>query len=150
MSATVLIYHIVFRPKNSRPVIDIANEEILYRYIWRFVTDKGGVLYAVGGMPDHLHILVELPPTIALAVFMRDLKTSTSKFIKYNATLFPYFEQWAKGYFAETHSLSQKDTIRKYIKGQKQHHTKMSFGDELRQMYIECGLPIDQYFLKDE
>ena len=149
MSATVLLFHIVFRPKDSHPVIDIANEETLYRYIWRFVTDKGGFLYAVGGMPDHIHMLVELPPTIPLATFMRDLKTSTSKFIRYNARLFPYFEQWGKGYFAETHSLSQKEAIRAYIKGQKQHHSKISFKEELQKLYIECGLPIDKYFLSE-
>lgn len=40
MSATLILYHIVFRPKNSRPVIDAASEEMLYRYIWRFVTEK--------------------------------------------------------------------------------------------------------------
>ena len=149
MSATVLLYHIVFRPKDSRPVLDIASEETLYRYIWRFIQDYGGVLYAVGGMPDHIHILVELPPTIPLAVFMRDLKTATSKFLKYNASLFPYFEQWGRGYFAETHSLSQKEVIRAYIKGQKQHHSKISFADELRNLYVECGLPIDKYFLSE-
>lgn len=149
MSATVLLFLIVFRPNDSRPVLDIANEESLYRYIWRFVVDKGGILYAVGGMPDHIHMLVELPPTIPLAVFMRDLKTSTSKFLKYNVGMFPYFEQWGKGYFCETHSLSQKDTIRAYIKGQKQHHQKISFADELRKLYLECGLPVDQYFMSE-
>ena len=150
MSATLILYHIVFRPKNSRPVIDAASEEMLYRYIWRFVTEKGGVLYAVGGMADHLHLLVELPPAVALSVFMRDLKTSTSKYLKYNRAQFPYFEQWAKGYFAETHSLSEKDAVRKYIKGQKEHHKKVNFEDELRQLYLQCCLPIDQYFLADE
>ena len=149
MSATVLLYHIVFRPKDSRPVIDTANEESLYRYIWRFVVDKGGILYAVGGMADHVHLLVELPPTIPLAVFMRDLKTSTSKFLKYNAKLFPYFEQWGKGYFAETHSLSQKETIRTYIKGQKRHHRTICFADEMRKLYEECGLPADKYFMSE-
>ena len=84
MSATVIIYHIVFRPKNSRPVIDIAHEECLYRYIWRYVTEKKGFLHAVGGMPDHIHMLVELPANIAVADFVRDLKTSTSKFLTYN------------------------------------------------------------------
>lgn len=147
MSATVLLYHIVFRTKNSRPVINIANEEKLYRYIWRFVEDKGGILYAVGGMPDHIHMLVELTPTIPLATFMLDIKTSTSKFLKYNANLFTYFEQWAKGYFAETQNISQKNIIKEYIKGQKRHHHSICFTDELQKLYIECGLPIDNYFL---
>ena len=150
MSATVIIYHIVFRPKNSRPVIDIAHEECLYRYIWRYVTEKKGFLHAVGGMPDHIHMLVELPANIAVADFVRDLKTSTSKFLTYNHSLFPYFERWARGYFCETHSLSQKNVIKQYIKGQKAHHTKLSFKDELKNIYIQCGLPIDQYFLPDE
>ena len=149
MSATCIIYHIVFRTQNSRPVIDVANEEHLYRYVWRFVEDYKGRLYAIGGMPDHIHILTELPPSIALSNFMRDLKVSTSKFLSYNKDKFPYFEGWGKEYFAETHSMSQKEILRNYIKGQKQHHMKMSFRDELQQMYINCGIPINPYFLKD-
>jgi len=101
-------------------------------------------------MPDHIHMLVELPANIAVADFVRDLKTSTSKFLTYNHSLFPYFERWARGYFCETHSLSQKNVIKQYIKGQKAHHTKLSFKDELKNIYIQCGLPIDQYFLPDE
>ena len=150
MSSTFLLYHIVFRPKNSKPVIDRQNEGMLYRFIWRYVSDKGCVLHAIGGMSDHIHLLVELTPSIAIADFVRDLKTSTSKFLKYNAKLFPFFECWATGYFAETHSLSQKDCIKSYIKGQKQHHATINFANELRQLYIESGLPVDRFFLAEE
>ena len=81
MSYTRLLYHIVFRPRSSRPVITIAYEEMLYRYLWGFVKNKGGVLYRIGGMPDHVHMLVQIPPTLALSDFMHDLKLSVNKFM---------------------------------------------------------------------
>ena len=70
-----LLYHIVFRPKNSVSVIPIEKEEMLYRYIWGVIKHKDGVLYRIGGMPDHIHLLVQLPATVAIAHFVRDLKT---------------------------------------------------------------------------
>lgn len=78
MSYTHLLYHIVFRPKNNAPVIKIEHEEHLYRYIWGFIKQKDCVLYRIGGMPDHIHMFVQLPPTYAVSDFMRDIKTATN------------------------------------------------------------------------
>lgn len=95
MAYTNLLYHIVFRPKNSASVIPIENEEMLYRYIWGIIKHKNGVLYRIGGMPDHIHLLVQLPVTISIANFVRDLKTSTNVYLKDNKGSFPNFDGWA-------------------------------------------------------
>ena len=145
-----LLYHIVFRPKNSVSVIPIEKEEMLYRYIWGIVKHKNGVLYRIGGMPDHVHILVQLPATIAVADFVRDLKTSTSVYLKENKDSFPKFDGWAKSYCALTYSYNEKDAIINYIKNQKGHHKKVSFRDELLEMLRESGVEVDmKYFMVD-
>ena len=89
MSYIKLLYHIVFRPKNSIPAIPIEHEEILYRYIWGFIKNKSGILNRIGGMPDHIHLLVQIPPTLSLADFMRDLKTSTHRYMYEQKDKFP-------------------------------------------------------------
>ena len=150
MSYTRLLYHIVFRPRNSEPVITQEYEESLYRYIWGFIKNKGGVLYRIGGMPDHLHLLVQLPPTLALSAFMHDLKLATHRFMCEHAEEFPLFTSWGKSYCALSCSESVKDMVVNYITNQKAHHQKTSFRDELLALLRESGLDVDmRYFLQD-
>ena len=150
MAYTNLLYHIVFRPKNSAQVIIVDKEEMLYRYIWGFVENKKGVLYRIGGMPDHIHLLVQLPATIAVADFVRDLKTSTSVFLKDNKDSFPKFEGWAKSYCALSYSTREKDMVVNYIKTQKEHHKRVSFREEFLVLLKESGVEVDmKYFMVD-
>lgn len=150
MSYLQLLYHIVFRPRYSTPAIPVEHEEKLYRYIWGYVKEKGGILYRIGGMPDHIHLFVQIPPTISVSDFMRDLKTSSNKFLKEHVAEFPKFQGWGKSYCAITHSALEKEKIINYIKGQKEHHKKTSFQDELLSILHECGVTVDmRYFLKE-
>jgi REP element-mobilizing transposase RayT len=150
MAYTNLLYHIVFRPKNSESVIPIDKEELLYRYIWGFVKNKKGVLYRIGGMPDHIHILVQLSPTIAISDFVRDLKIASGLFLENNKSYFPKFKGWARSYCAITYSKSEKDIVINYIKNQKEHHRKRTLHDELLELLREADIDVDMtYFLKD-
>lgn len=150
MSYLQLLYHLVFRPKNSTPAISVEHEEKLYRYIWGYVKEKGGILYRINGMPDHIHLFVQIPPTITLSDFMRGLKTSSSRFLKAHPAEFPNFSGWGKSYCAITHSALEKEKIINYIKGQKEHHKKVNFHDELLTILHENKIKLDmQYFLNE-
>lgn len=150
MSYTNLIYHIIFRTRKSVDAISVEHENFLYRYIWGIVKGKGGVFYRVGGMPDHIHLCVQLPSTLAVADFMRDLKTSTSKFISTKKDLFPKFDGWGKSYCALTYSNSEKGSIVEYIKNQKVHHKTGAFPDELRSILQENGIVYsEEFFMKE-
>ena len=137
MSYNKLLYHIVFRPKNNTPAIPELYEKELYNYIWGFVKNKNCVLHRIGGMPDHIQILVQLPTTISLADFMRELKTSTNKWLQCHSDKFPFFGGWARSYCAITCSYEVKDTVAEYIAGQKSHHGKINFMEELRAIFRE-------------
>lgn len=150
MSYLQLLYHIVFRPKDSVPCITIEHENVLYRYIWGFIKQKGGVLHRIGGMPDHIHIFMQLLATICLSDFMRDLKVASSMFLKENPDMFPLFTGWGKSYCAITHSYAEKNKIVNYIMGQKEHHKSVNFHDELLHLLKESGVEVDmQYFLRE-
>lgn len=150
MSYTKLLYHIVFRPKNSIPAITIEHEETLYRYIWGFIKNKGGVLNRIGGMPDHIHLLVQIPPTLSLSDFMRDLKTATHRYIQMQKDKFPLFDGWGKSYCALSCSALEKDRIIEYIKNQKVHHQQVGFQEELLKFLKDNGVEVDmRYFLKE-
>ena len=148
MSYVSLIYHIVLRTKRSLPAISESHERELYMYIYTFIRSHGCVLHRIGGMPDHIHLLMELRPTIALSDFMRDLKTATSKFMKaHRDTLFPQFDGWESEYYASTVSKDGVDSVKQYIIGQKEHHRVSSFRDELLRLCRERGIEVDERYL---
>lgn len=81
---------------------------------------------------------------------MRDLKTASNKFMKEHSAEFPRFQGWGKSYCAITHSNAEKDMIVNYIKGQKEHHKKISFHDELLKILGDSGLSVDmEHYLKE-
>lgn len=150
MSHTQLLYHIVFRTKYSQRTICEGHEKDLYCYMWGIVKAQKGVLHRIGGMPDHIHLLIQLPPTVAIADFVRDLKTASTTYIKAHKTFFPAFDGWGKSYFATTHSYSSKDKVIEYIKGQKEHHKRVTLNDEVLQLFQYNGMAQDYVnFIKD-
>ena len=108
-----------------------------------------GTLYRIGGMPDHIHLLVSIPPTVAVSEFVRGLKYATSGWMKNNPS-FPLFSGWGEGYAAFTYSKEQIPVVKRYIMNQKEHHYKTTFAEEYRKFILENGGEIDErYFLKD-
>ena len=140
MSYTSLLYHIVFRTHCSVLAINEEYEKELYKFIYGFVKGKGCVLHRIGGMPDHIHLLLEIPPTYALSDFMRELKISARNYIEANAQLFPKFNGWAKSYAAFTYAMGDKDVVKNYIKNQKEHHRRRSWNEEMFELFREYGL----------
>ena len=82
MSYTNLVYHIVFRTYRSIPAIEEAHEREFYVYAYGYTTRHRAKLYRIGGMPDHVHILVSLPPDLAVSEFVRGLKYATNGWMK--------------------------------------------------------------------
>ena len=150
MAYTNLLYHIVFRTHASQRTITEQHEQELYKYIWGFIKEKRCVLHRINGMPDHIHLLVEIHPSLSVSDFMRVLKISASNYMKSHREMFPIFEGWGKSYCAITYSKAEKETVRQYIMNQKEHHKKVGFADELKQLMIENGIAFDEsYFLKE-
>lgn len=148
MSYTRLIFHIVFRTKYNKLAINQEYEKELYAYIHGIAKSYGAYVYRIGGMPDHLHILLDFPAKVSLSEFMRELKKSSSKWMRESGK-FPAFEGWGEGYAAFSYSRSDVYTIINYIKNQKEHHKNVPFVQELRKLLTDSGIDIDErYFLK--
>ncbi len=146
MSYTQIYYHIVFNTKNRIPCMTKQKREDLYKYIWGVLTNKNCHLYRINGVEDHLHILTHIHPTVSLANLVKDIKLSSSDWIKENG-IFKRFSGWQKGYGAFTAAQKDKDRIIRYIKNQEKHHQKKSFKDELRKLLEEAGIEFDEKYL---
>ena len=147
MAYTQLLYHIVLRTYHGTAPIVEEYERDLYMYVYGFCKNHQCVLYRINGMPDHVHLLVGLHPTIAVASFVHDLKIATNNFITTNHEHFPNFSKWADGYCALTYSDSEKDCVIQYIKNQKEHHRKFSAREELITLLREAGVTYDERYV---
>ena len=144
MSYVQLLIHAVIRTYKSEPTLPTDDRvKFLYREIWGIIKNKGGYLYRINSMSDHVHILFTLPPTLALSDVMKAIKASSSKIIK-SAEGFERFEAWGEGYAALSYSLREKDKIVNYIINQQEHHKVMAFRDEYLAFIKEMGLVFDE------
>lgn len=114
-------YHIVFTPKYRRKVIYNKYREDL-REILKMLCDWKGVEVLEGHlMPDHIHMLVSIPPKISVSSFMGYLKGKSSllMFDRHVNLKYKYGNRkfWAEGYYVSTVGLNEA-TIRKYIREQ--------------------------------
>lgn len=134
-----LYYHIVFGTKYRKQTIPDVHCQLLYKYIWGIIEHKKCKLYRINGSTDHLHLLVDIHPTIALSTFVKDLKVSSSIWLK-SQPEFRNFEGWAEGFGAFTISHDNRAGIIEYIKNQKEHHKTFSFKDEYRKMLEEFDI----------
>ena len=129
-----ILYHIIFRTKGSKRSINIEYSADLYKYIWSIIKNKNCVLFRINGMEDHLHILSDLHPSVALADYIRDIKVSSAKWIK-ESGFFPDFDGWGIKYCALTSSYQERDTIIDYIRNQQEHHKQENFQEEIRRFF---------------
>lgn len=137
-----LTYHIVFSTKLRQPLIDHQLRERLYAYFGGIVQSEGGTLIEIGGVEDHVHLLVGLKTTHSISDFMRVIKSNSSKWINEEQLVTNPFA-WQEGYSVFTVSHSQIETVRKYLQRQEEHHAKSSFRDELHALCERHDMPFD-------
>ena len=140
-----LLYHIVFRTQDSQPTLKRDNADKLYAYITGIIKNKKSHLYRINGVENHLHILTDLHPSIALADFVREIKVSSSLWIK-SSNLFPSFKGWSEVYGSFTCSYMDLGRLIDYIKKQHEHHSKKTFEEEYRSLLQESGITIDERY----
>lgn len=121
--------HYVFTPKYRNAMILPEFEEKLYHYIAGIIENLGQTLIQINGMPDHIHILVRLKPSIDSATFIQKVKANSSKWINEQKFL-PEKFNWQLGGAVFSVDYRKVDIVKKYIANQKAHHAKTVFKTE--------------------
>ena len=96
-------------------------------------TEQRGRLVEIGGMPDHVHLLAEIPRTVAVADFLQKIKSTSSQRLGSDDEPSSALA-WQRGYGAFSVSRSRMPVLARYIQRQEEHHKKMTFDDELRKL----------------
>lgn len=140
--------HVVFSTKHREPFIDRDLAPRLYAYVGGIVRNTGSVLLAVGGIEDHVHLLVSLGRRVCIADLVRDVKSNSSGWVHETFPDRSAFA-WQSGYGAFGTSLSLLDRVRAYIADQEEHHKRESFQDEFRTFLTRHGLEWDERYVWD-
>ena len=138
---TCNLVHCVFSTKDRANLI--SDPPRLWQYINAVAREKNILLLAAGGTANHLHLLIALPPAIALAKAVQELKGNTSRWLSEIGRPFA----WQQGYSAFSVSQSQRDTVIHYIDNQAAHHAKWTFEQEFLTLLKKSGIAYDPRFV---
>jgi putative transposase len=127
-----LFYHAVWGTKNRLELIDPAWEKDLYGYIWGKATSFECIPHAINGMPDHIHVVVSIPPKLCIATLVGKLKGASSHHINQRYAGGAFLWQAEYGIF----SFSEKSLsgVVAYVNNQKKHHADKTLKAELENM----------------
>lgn len=147
MSSTYLSlhYHIVFGTRNREGMIVSAWRARLHEYLGGAIRGLGGFPEGLGGMADHVRLLVGLKATHCLADVMRELKKVSSSWVHEEIGLRSF--AWQEGYAAFTVGATSREAVRHYIANQEEHHRVKSFREELIEMLNKAGVEYDPKYL---
>lgn len=93
----------------------------------------------IGGMGDHVHLLLAIPSTITIARAIQLIKTGSTRWVRERE--YRLFE-WQEGFAAFSVSLSNVEKVKEYIRDQEKHHRKMTFADEWNALLKKHGITL--------
>ena len=139
---TSLHYHLEFSTKHREATISSGIRAELHEYLGGTVNGLGGFAQGVGGVEDHVHLLLGLKATHRLADVVRELKKASSAWMR-NRPCGSGFA-WQEGYAAFSVSAPARAAVIQYISRQEEHHRQHSFGDELRALLRRADVTFDE------
>jgi putative transposase len=137
---------IVFAVKGRENLISKVHREELHKYITGIVQNRGQKMLSIFCMPDHVHLLVGIKPSIAISDLVRDIKAGSSNFINQQHWVKGKFN-WQEGFGAFSYSKSQIDTVIKYILSQEEHHKKTTFREEYFNFLEKFEIDYDEKYV---
>lgn len=146
-SLSRVLVHLVFSTKDREPFIRSEIQGQLHGYVVGVLKNMKSPSVQIGGVEDHVHVLFILSRTLTQAQVVEELKTSSSKWMKSHAGVFNF--AWQAGYGAFSVSESKADAVVEYIRGQEEHHRKVTFQCEFRKFLTRNRIPFDERYVWD-
>jgi putative transposase len=148
-SLAKILVHTVFSTKERRPLLrDKPLREEMHRYLGGILTNLECQPIIAGGVEDHVHLLCALSRTCNAADMVKELKRGSSLWLKTKGLKLSEFA-WQSGYGIFSVGFSQIESVRDYIAGQEEHHRKVSFQDEFRQLLLRYEIEFDERYVWD-
>jgi len=145
-SFTSILIHCVWSTKKRDPFLGSEVCNRLWPYLGGIARENRMKALAIGGVADHVHMLISLPGTLSVSKALQLLKGNSSKWIHETFPKLHSFE-WQEGYGAFSIGITAVDATVGYIRDQAEHHRKRSFRDEFLGMLRRHGLDYDEWML---
>ncbi len=148
-SLAKILIHTVFSTKDRRPFLgDRPLREELHRCLGGILGNLKCQPIIMGGVEDHVHLLFSLSRTSEPAAMVKEVKRGSSLWLKTKSSNLQEFA-WQNGYGMFSIGFSQIESVRNYIAGQDEHHRKLSFQDEFRQLLRRYEIEFDERYVWD-
>jgi putative transposase len=138
--------HLTWHTKDNAKVLVDAVESQLHRYIrQRALQTDGVIVHAVGGVEDHIHLAVSVPPTLNISEWIGELKGASAHFINHEICNRKTLE-WQTGYGVVSFGTKDLPWVVQYVRGQKEHHARSSTHDRMERIERvadEVGKPVE-------
>jgi putative transposase len=138
--------HVIFSTKNREKILSEKLQPKLWTYMAGIAHHQNFAAMIVGGIEDHIHALLVLPPTLPLAKAVQYIKGSSSKWINDSSMISTHFA-WQEGYGAFSVSASQTSEVMRYIREQRVHHEKTSLAEEFVAFLKKYGVDYDPAYV---
>lgn len=138
-SHSKLFLHMIWSTKNRIPRMDKSIRPFIYEVMNEAAYKKNCVVHAIGGVEDHVHLLIDVSRTIALSDLVQEIKGSASRWLSTNDRSFLDFD-WQTGYGAFSISASTVGAVKQYIMQQEEHHKQSTYSVEWNEFLLKKGL----------
>jgi putative transposase len=135
--------HVVFSTKERRKMIPTNMRERLWSYTAGICKHQKVFVHAVGGMEDHIHLLLQFPATVVISEAIKTIKANSSSWMSDEIGQFA----WQQGYGAFSVSKSNMAAVMTYIQNQERHHRKMTFEEEFIAFLKKHGIEFDPKYV---
>jgi len=141
-----LYVHLVWSTKERKDLINVEIQDRLYKYMGGIINGENAVLLAIGGIANHVHLLIDLPLTVSIPSLVKQLKASSSRWIH------EYFKNgkafsWQVGYGAFSVSKSLVPVVEQYISKQEEHHKRTTFEEEYYALLRCHGIQFEEKYV---
>lgn len=144
---TQIYMHIVFAVARREALIGDAWMDELYRYLAGACQNRHHFVHAINGTTDHVHLLIGMHPSESVATLVKELKGQSTRWI--NERFLHGTFSWQSGYGAFSYSRSLVPAVKTYIDHQKEHHRRVTFADELADIFRKAGIEYKpEYMMK--
>ncbi len=140
--------HITFSTENRYPFIKEPIRSELFKYLAGVCKELESYPIIIGGVDDHVHLLINLSQKMALMNLIEKLKVRSSKWIKTKGASYSNF-YWQRGYGCFSVNPRQMELVKEYIKNQEDHHKKESFQDEYRAFLLKYNIVYQERYVWD-
>ena len=132
--------HLVFSTRERRKLIPKESQSRLWAYLAGICKKQRIFVHAIGGMEDHIHMLIEIPLTMAFSDAIKEIKTGSSQWMGARFA-------WQVGFGVFGVSESNVNTVIRYIRNQETHHRRMTYEQEFIALLQKHGVPHDRRYV---